>query len=224
MSLIPDVTIWCPSVRPEFLAELSQVALPYKVEEIPQQFGTSFSSLCNWAIWNTKSKYVIICNDKARPKPADFEKMLNLLESDFGFVGLYRFGFFGLRSALGRELGGFDERFVDGGYEDVDMLIKLKQSDVKVFMSEEIDYVDNITSTWNQKLSAEFFNKKYQFDVVNKVIIQQLPHENNLLASKKKSSNGNGFRGSELCLIPFIHKTNNFSKVLMEFNTKFIGD
>jgi hypothetical protein len=129
---------------------------------------------------------VLISNDKARPTPKDAHKLVDLLNSGYDFVGLYRMGFFGFKKNLIDKVGYFDEKFCDGGYEDNDFYIRLKANKCAVYISEEIEYKVGIESLWPQKISKEHFFDKYRFDHKRKLIITRFkiksrsldPHSN----------------------------------------------
>jgi GT2 family glycosyltransferase len=137
----------------------------------------SFASLCNFAFAESSSEYVLIANDKSRPEQSDIQKILLKLKEGFGIVGLYRFGFFGVSRELINEMGGFDTRFVDGGYEDNDLLLRFKELDIAVYMQEEIKYVTGKISLWRQENSSKFFWEKYKINDVNCEIFQTIQHE-----------------------------------------------
>lgn len=105
----------------ESLAELAP-----KTRVLISKNFPSFSKLVNAAIVGSKYELVIFCSHRVRPIPADVYRMLNLLSYGYGLVGLYRFGFFGLKKELMRRVGFFDERFLSGEYEDNDFVIRLK--------------------------------------------------------------------------------------------------
>lgn len=88
--------IYCPSIRPEYFAELSKSVHPIPVQYIDGSNVPCLSYLLNKIITIAEPDYVIIANDKARPTTANVAKMLELFSQGFGFVALYRLGFFGL--------------------------------------------------------------------------------------------------------------------------------
>jgi hypothetical protein len=86
--------------------------------------SVSFSKICNEAICKANTETIILCNYKSRPTFSDCQKLLDLLDDGFGFVGLYRFGFFGFRKDLINRIGFFDERLLGVGEEDGDMVFR----------------------------------------------------------------------------------------------------
>lgn len=120
----------------------------------------SFSKLINDSVLSCPSETVIICNDKARPRKQDIEKTLSLLDSGYGFVGLYCFGFFGFRKQLFRQIGPLDERFLGGNYEDCDFLRRLNEANIACYMTYEAPYLE-LGSSWNTGLSKIHFDNKW---------------------------------------------------------------
>lgn len=165
--------IFCPSNRPELAKGLSESLGHEQVEIITNMPGDSFSSLCNRAFITAREDIVVIANDKARPSRDDLQRLLLLIESGFGFVGLYRMGFFGCRRDIFQALGGFDEGFSDGGYEDNDLLIRLKVANLSTYYKEEISYIAGLPSSWPQTISRMHFFRKYSFHLFSKIISAQ---------------------------------------------------
>lgn len=108
----------------------------------------SFAKLVNDCIATSNNENIIICNDKARPTNSAIEKILLMLDEGWGLVAPYRFGFFGFKKDLIRKIGFFDERYVGGGYEDNDFILRLKESDISYYENEEIDYV-SLPTSWD---------------------------------------------------------------------------
>ena len=120
----------------------------------------SFSKVVNEAICKAKNEIVIICSYKARPTSADVQRLLSLLDEGFGFVGLYRFGFFGFRKDLINRIGFMDERFLGGGYEDCDFARRIIEADIAYYEDESITYIQR-PSTWSDHYTKSFFKKKW---------------------------------------------------------------
>lgn len=113
----------------------------------------SFSKLINECITSSKYEKIIICNDKSRPTDSVIEKILTMLDEGWGLVAPYRFGFFGFKKDLIRRIGFFDERYIGGGYEDNDFILRLKEADISYYEAEEINYVSLQTSWQYEKTS-----------------------------------------------------------------------
>jgi|688.fasta_scaffold593073_2 hypothetical protein len=120
----------------------------------------SYSEMMNQSILSSKSEYCIFLSDKARPESSkSFYKIIQLLRSGYGLVGLYALGFFGIHKETIRRVGFFDERFVGGGQEDMDFLFRLNEANIAYYYDLEIPFL-NIPSSWppsdnNRKLLAD---------------------------------------------------------------------
>ncbi|KGK85747.1 glycosyltransferase [Desulfosporosinus sp. HMP52] len=124
----------------------------------------SFSKLVNDCITSSKYEIIIVCNEKARPTPQAVEKILVMLNEGWGIVALFRFGFFGFKKDLIRRIGFFDERFIGGGYEDVDFARRLKEANIGYYESEEIEYI-YLPTSWNYEktnLSRNQYFRKWK--------------------------------------------------------------
>lgn len=137
----------------------------------------SFSKLVNDCITSSKHETIIICNEKARPTPQAVEKILVMLSEGWGIVALFRFGFFGFKKDLIRRIGFFDERFIGGGYEDVDFARRLKEANIGYYESEEIEYI-YLPTSWNYEktnLSRNQYFRKWKEEA--NLITRQLAEE-----------------------------------------------
>ena len=123
----------------------------------------SFSKLINDSILATDTEVVIICSDRCKPTHEQVERTLNLLDEGFGFVGLWRFAFFGFRKQLIQRVGFLDENYVGGGYEDTGFVLRLKEADIAYYEKEEIDYRAS-GSRWAIRENHGYHNKKWFVD------------------------------------------------------------
>lgn len=140
----------------------------------------SFSELVNTAINESEHDIVVLINDKVMPKPGDLKRMITLLSAGFGYVGLYSVGFCALTKSLIKKIGWFDERYIGGGYEDDDFLLRLYLNDIAVFDSHECEYDYDTIKTKQSvsiplSLSEPHFIKKWNFfdDKVVKTIKEE---------------------------------------------------
>jgi hypothetical protein len=137
--------------------------------EVHPNAYSSYSELVNQAINDCVYQNVILINDKVMTKKGDILRMLDLLEAGFGYVGLYSVGFCALTKSLIKKVGWFDERFIGGGYEDDDFLLRLCLNDIAIFDSVECDY-DYFNVKTKQSVSVPLsgsephFNAKWKFD------------------------------------------------------------
>ena len=148
------------SNKPHLFSAIEQSMQPVKVQYFDGTGYTSFSKLVNACIESASTETVIIMSDKVLPTAADVKKTLALIEQGHGLVGLYRFGFFGFKKQLMRQIGMMDERYVGGGYEDDDMYIRLKEANISMYVTEEVAYTKS-ASSWNYELSRSHFMNKW---------------------------------------------------------------
>jgi len=148
--------------------------LPFSSEVFYAPKYPSFSKVVNEAICKATNDTVIICSYKVRPKPQDVIRLISLLNDGFGFVGLYRFAFFGFKKDLVNRIGFFDERFVGGGYEDCDYLRRIVEANIACYDDESVEYI-HVPSTWDYTLSKIFFEQKWKHD--DNTIKRMVPEE-----------------------------------------------
>lgn len=173
-----DYEIIIPSNRP-FLCHQTQQFLQNLDSRIVDGTGyPSFAKLVNDCIVSSNYEKIIICNDKARPTISAVEKILVMLDEGWGVVAPYRFGFFGFKKDLIRKIGFFDERYVGGGYEDNDFILRLKEADISYYESEEINYVF-LSTSWdyeNSNTAQIHYYTKWKQE--NQTYTRRLPEEN----------------------------------------------
>ncbi|HWQ74318.1 MAG TPA: glycosyltransferase [Syntrophomonas sp.] len=173
-----DYEIIIPSHRPQ-LRRGAQLCLKHLNNRILDGTGyPSFSKLINDCIVSSRHENIIICNDEARPPASAVEKILDMLDKGWGIVAPYRFGFFGLKKDLIRKIGFFDERYIGGGYEDNDMILRLKEANISYYEKEEIPYI-HLPSSWHYEklhLSRIFYHKKWRLE--GDIYTRQLAEEN----------------------------------------------
>lgn len=158
-----DFEIVIPTCRFAMAEAAACSVFPYKTRLVDGSGAESFSWLVNRCILSSATEVVIIMNDKVRAVPRDIEKIVRLLNSGYGLVSLYLFGFFGLTKQLIREIGWFDERFKGGGYEDVDFQNRLIEANIATYKSTEVPYIES-GSSWASNNNKEIYEKKWQED------------------------------------------------------------
>ena len=68
---------------------------------------------------------------------------------------------FGFKKELFRQIGMFDERFLGGGFEDFDFILRLIMADIAMVITEEVEY-HRLPSTWNNELAGQHWNTKWR--------------------------------------------------------------
>ncbi len=155
-----NYTCYVVSNKPHLFPPIQESISPEEIKLFDGNGYTSFSKLVNACAETCPTEIVIIMSDKVSPSSEHVQKTLALLDEGYAFVGLYRFGFFGFKKELFRKIGPLDERFVGGGYEDEDYYIRLKESDLSIYLTEEVPYTKTVSS-WNYELSKPHFINKW---------------------------------------------------------------
>ena len=138
-----------------------------RIDRHPEAYP-SYAAMINDAIQSSPTEVIISINDKCRPKVSEVEEIIELLQNGYACATKYSEGFMGFSKQLFRVIGWFDERFLGGGYEDDDFVLRLKLADLAYFESEEAEYDNSYKSTLVLKggeackLSKPAFNKKWK--------------------------------------------------------------
>ena len=160
-----DITIIIPSNRPVLANETKNCFKNYNCIIHDGNNYTSFSKLINDCVIECPTEIVIIGNDKVRGNNSHIEKIVTLINEGYGIVALYAFGFFGFKKDLIRKIGFFDERYLGGGFEDRDMIIRLNEANIAYYETREVPY-HNISSSWNysriDSLAEKHYNNKWK--------------------------------------------------------------
>jgi len=153
----------------------------------------SYSKMVNTAISDSKTDVVVLINDKVLPNSGELKKIISLLDAGFGYVGMYSIGFCGLSKSLIKKIGWLDERYLGGGYEDDDFILRLKLKDIAIYDSIESNY--NYMSK-PSKLSVDvplsksephFINKwKFNEESIEKLLKEEEYEEYSLAEAKSK--------------------------------------
>jgi GT2 family glycosyltransferase len=147
------------SNKPNLYKEVTASLVKERVDFFDGSNVPSFAYLVNKCVEHAKTETVILMSDKMRPCDADIQKTVNLLTEGYAFVGLYRFGFFGFKKELFRKIGPLDERYQGGGYEDDDYYIRLKEADLAMYLSHEVNYIKGNSSWASDACRQHFLNK-----------------------------------------------------------------
>jgi hypothetical protein len=118
-----------------------------RINRYPESYN-SYSELINDSVVSSPTEFVILINDRTKPKAEEVEHMIELLENGFAAVTKYSVGFMGFSKQLLRKIGFWDERFYGGGYEDDDFVLRLKLANLAYYESEEAEY----DQSWKSQL------------------------------------------------------------------------
>lgn len=157
-----DYSIILISNKPHKFDNIAKTLSPEKVHFFNGTGYQTFSKLVNDAVRSSLTETVIIMSDKVLPTQEHIKKVLDLLDKGYGFVSLSRFAFFGFRKELFRQIGFFDERYIGGGWEDFDFVVRLIESNVSSYIVEELEYNDG-PSIWNRHFSHKHWVCKWTF-------------------------------------------------------------
>jgi len=139
----------------------------------------SYSQLINHAIATSPTQFFILINDRTHPKVFEVEKIINHLENGFACSLMYNVGFMGFSRELVRKIGWWDERFLNGGWEDRDWIFRLKQHNLAIYESQEATYDYSWKSPLqvvdNCKLSNAHWYSKYT--IASDTIVKNLKEE-----------------------------------------------
>lgn len=156
-----EYSIYLISNKPQYYPVIEQRLLPdFNLQYFDGSNVNSFSHLVNSCVAAAPAETVILMSDKVLPTKDNIKKTLELLDQGYGLVALYRFAFFGLRKELFRRIGCFDERFSSGGYEDDDYFIRLKEGNIGIYVTQEVQY-EKRKSSWNYSINKKHFKSKW---------------------------------------------------------------
>lgn len=156
-------SIFLISNKPERYAKIQESLLPELLYFFDGSDVKNFSELVNRCVESSKTEIVILVSDKVRPKQEHIQKIIFLLEKGYGFVGLYRFAIFGFKKELLRQIGMFDERYLEGGFEDFDFILRLIKADISMYITEEVEY-HRAPSSWNYSMAIRHWNVKWKHE------------------------------------------------------------
>jgi len=126
----------------------------------------SYSHLINHSIATSKDEFILFVNDRCFPTVEGARKMLTHLQEGYAASFLWNVAYMAFSKELIRKIGWWDERFLNGGWEDRDWMIRLAEADLKIYDRLEIDYSFSWKSPLQNNdecaLSSLHFNSKWQ--------------------------------------------------------------
>ena len=149
-----------------------------RIDRYPHAYS-SYSKMINEAIITSPTEVMVMINDRTFPTVGETEKIINHLENGIACSLMYNVGFMGFTKQLIKKIGWWDERFLNGGWEDRDWIIRLKEADLAVYESQESNY----DYTWMSPLQVDdrcakslpHWNAKWKFSGNN--VIRMLKEE-----------------------------------------------
>ena len=102
----------------------------------------SFSQMINHSVTTSPTEVVIWMNDRITPTPEDVIHLVELLDSGFALASKYSTAFMAVTKELFKHIGWFDERFYGGGYEDDDLILRMRLANLAYYESQEAEYLE----------------------------------------------------------------------------------
>jgi len=155
-----------------------QISWNNRIERHPFAYP-SYSQLINHSIATSPTEFIIFVNDRCVLNPEEIKKMISLLENGFACVFMYNVGLMGFSKQLVRKIGWWDERYLNGGYEDNCWVLRLYEADLALYESQEGTYRYGYKSPLQNNdrcaLSKPHFEKKW--NISGNKIIRNLEEE-----------------------------------------------
>jgi hypothetical protein len=163
------------------LEEKYKIHWNLRIERNPGSYD-SYSELVNDAIASSPTEIMVFLNDRVMPKVQDVEHMLWLLDNGYAAASKWSVAYIAYTKELIREIGWWDERYIGGGFEDDDFVLKLRLHNLAYYESEEGEY----DQSWKSPLrpdggdkcakSEPWFRQKWRYSTEE--VRRVLPDEN----------------------------------------------
>jgi len=127
-------TVLVPSCRPH-MAQRALAAIP-GARYFDGAGYSSYAKLINDCVASSPTEAVVIVADKIAPPVELVRKAVRLLDRH-AIVVMKHFYFYAVTKELFRRIGMFDERFVGGGWEEYDLLLRVDEADLPAYRTEE---------------------------------------------------------------------------------------
>jgi hypothetical protein len=159
----------------------------------------SFSKMVNDCIKDCSSDIMIFCSKKVQPNMNDINRIIELVNQGYGYVGLYRFACFGIHKKLINTIGYFDEEFIWGGCEDDDFRIRMNYLDIGFYEDHSVKYYpgigagggrncDKAITRWINKYTICSNSKTITINLSEKCHYGELTYTNDIKFKKYKDS------------------------------------
>lgn len=127
----------------------------------------SFSKMINDCIKDCSNDIMIFCSKKVQPTMNDINRIINLVNKGYGYVGLYRFACFGIHKKLINTIGYFDEEFIWGGCEDDDFRIRMNYHNIGFYEDHSVKYKPGIGAGGNRNCDKAIIHWKNKYTICN---------------------------------------------------------
>jgi hypothetical protein len=153
--------IFCPSHKPDkqkkVIDHFKNIGFVCEAHD-----GTNYPSwakLQNDCIEKCKADIFIYVSHKNLLSRADLTKMISMVNSGFGIVGLYDITTYAASMDFFRTVGLYDERYLQGGWEEIDLFWRCCEKNIGIYLNRE-SYYSGEPSTWVYK-GFEHYKKKW---------------------------------------------------------------
>lgn len=167
-------SLYVISNKPHLFKPIVKSITPERISYFDGSGFNSFSQVVNNCVARCYTETVIIMSDKVLPTQEHVHKTIELLESGYAFVGLYRFAFFGFKKELMRRIGMMDENHIGGGYEDDDFYIRLIEHNLAMYVTHDVPYTPK-PSSWNPEAARQYHFTKWQYNPNTNILQRHLP-------------------------------------------------
>jgi hypothetical protein len=151
MNKLLDTTfeIFCPSHMPEKQQRVIDHfdKIGFECKKFDGTGYNSWSKLQNDCIKECKADVYIYVSHKNILFKNDLIKMISMIKSGFGIVGLFDITAYAAPMNLFRKVGFFDERYFQGGFDEYDMFYRCCQNNIAIYLNRE-SYYSGEKSTW----------------------------------------------------------------------------
>ena len=150
-----------------------------RIDRYPKLYD-SYSLMINHAIATSPTEYMVLVNDRCVVPYEKLVKLIGLMEEgQYAFASLWNVACMAFSKELVRKIGWFDERYTLGGYDDNDWFLRLKEANLAIYESNDIEYEHHWKSPLNGPLgcteSAPHWQRKWGH--TNTEIKRNLPEE-----------------------------------------------
>ena len=118
----------------------------------------SWAKIINECMELSEADYFFYVSHKNRPNREHFIKSVSLLKSGYAIAGMFDMTFHGINKDLIRKIGPYDERYLNGGWEEVDMFWRCCENNIAVYANQESYYTWE-KSTWKYEGFPHYKNK-----------------------------------------------------------------
>jgi len=188
-----------------------------RIERHPEAYG-SYAEMVNDAIATSNTEIMVFLNDRVLPKISEVEYMLDLLDQGYAAATQYSVGFIAYTKQLIRTIGWWDERYIGGGFEDDDFVLKFRLYDLAYYESEEGDY----DQSWKSPLRPDGGEKCAKSEPWFKTKWQVSENEIRRVIPDEKYEKYEGKLGEENLEIKKTWKDWSYSKIGIMFAERMI--